>query len=201
MKVNGHTIGCRQQNQKSGKFYSSCLFVCFCTHTCTPIEAVVSNLTCNQNFTSYHSFLGLKFLKNVTMPWCNSSRKLDSLKIMNILQGRKNKELSRRSLCRHFRRQKCALHFQIVNWFVWSCVIVLSNLAVYLWSFDVICPLGLAYAPQKNQPDDQSEPRALVRMTVREAFLNTLKKLLIGPFKFKREAETNVAHNVSVHRP
>lgn len=110
----------------------------------------VSNLTCNQNFTSYHSFLGLKFLKNVTMPWCNSSRKLDSLKIMNILQGRKNKELSRRSLCRHFRRWKCALHFQIVNWFVWSCVIVLSNLAVYLWSFHVICPLGLAYAPQKN---------------------------------------------------
>ena len=40
-----------------------------------------------------------------------------------------------------------------------------------------------------------------MRMTVREALLNTMKKLLIGPFKFKREAETNVAHNVSVHRP
>lgn len=101
----------------------------------------VSNLTCNQNFTSYHSFLGLKLLKNVTMPWCNSSRKLDSLKIMNILLGRKNKELSR-SLCRHFRRQKCAFHFQIVNWSVWSCLIVLFDLAVYLWSFDVTCPLG-----------------------------------------------------------
>ena len=156
------------------------------------------NVICNQNFMSYHSFLGLKFLKDVKVLWCNSSRKLDSLKIMNILQGRKNKELSRRSLCRHFRRQKCVLHFQIVNWFVWSCVIVLSNLAVYLWSFDVICPLGLAYAPQKNQPDDQSLPRALVRMTVRVALLKTIKKLLIGPFKFKREAETNV---VRVHRP
>ena len=95
----------------------------------------MSNVTCNQNCMSYHSFLGLKFLKNVTMPWCNSSRKLDSLKIMNILQGRKNKELSRRSLCSHFCRWKCALHFRIVNWFVWTCVIVLSNLAVYLWSF------------------------------------------------------------------
>lgn len=40
-----------------------------------------------------------------------------------------------------------------------------------------------------------------MRMTVREALLNTIKKLLIGPFKFKREAETNVAHNVRVHRP
>ena len=37
-----------------------------------------------------------------------------------------------------------------------------------------------------------------MRMTVRVALLKTIKKLLIGPFKFKREAETNV---VRVHRP